>query len=144
PGHDAVRTSGAHQRVDYILRGTVRRDGDRVRITARLLDAQQNAQVWADSYDRRLEDIFAVQSEIATRVAAALDAEISSSVEARIARAPTENLVAYNLYLRGRYLWHRRTETALLQSALLRAGSGGGFCLRARLGGCRGCVRRTR
>jgi len=112
-----VRTSGAHQRVDYILRGTVRRDGDRVRITARLLDAQQNAQVWADSYDRRLEDIFAVQSEIATRVAAALDAEISSSVEARIARAPTENLVAYNLYLRGRYLWHRRTETALLQSA---------------------------
>lgn len=103
--------------VDYILRGSVRRDGERVRITARLVDARQNAQVWADSYDRRLEDIFAVQSEIATHVAAALDAQFAPGAEERIARAPTGSLVAYNLYLRGRYFWHRRTEASLLESA---------------------------
>lgn len=102
--------------VDYILRGSVRRDGDRVRITAQLVDARQNAHVWAETYDERLEDIFAVQSEIATRVAAALNAEIVSGVRERIERVPTHDLVAYNLYLRGRYFWHRRTKTALLES----------------------------
>ena len=103
--------------VDYILRGSVRRDGERVRITAQLVDADQNAHVWAETYDERLEDIFAVQSEIATRVAAALNAEIVSGVRERIARAPTADLIAYNLYLRGRYFWHRRTQAALLESA---------------------------
>jgi len=102
--------------VDFILRGSVRRDGERVRITAQLVDAKQNAHVWAETYDEHLEDIFAVQSEIATRVAAALNAEIVSGVRERIERVPTGDLVAYNLYLRGRYFWHRRTEAALLES----------------------------
>jgi TolB-like protein/tetratricopeptide (TPR) repeat protein len=102
--------------VDYILRGSVRRDGERVRITAQLVDAKQNAHVWGQTYDERLEDIFAVQSEIATRVATALNAEIVSGVRERIARAPTEDLVAYNLYLRGRYFWHRRTQASLIES----------------------------
>src|SRR5690606_31822689 len=79
--------------------------------------ADQNAHVWAETYDERLEDIFAVQSEIATRVAAALNAEIVSGVRERMARAPTADLIAYNLYLRGRYFWHRRTQAALLESA---------------------------
>ena len=73
--------------VDYILRGSVRRDGERVRITAQLMDARQNALVWGQVYDERLEDIFAVQSEIATRVATALNAEIVSGMRERIARA---------------------------------------------------------
>ncbi|GBD31868.1 Serine/threonine-protein kinase PknB [bacterium HR33] len=103
--------------VDYILRGSVRRDRERVRITAQLVDAKQNVNVWAESYDELMEDIFAVQSEIATRVAAALNAEIVSSVKEHIARAPTADLVAYNLYLRGRYFWHRRTQAALVESA---------------------------
>src|SRR5690606_36586636 len=102
--------------VDYILRGSVRRDGERVRITAQLVDAKHNAHVWAETYVERLEDIFAVQSEIATRVAAALNAEIVSGVRERIARVPTEDLVAYNLYLRGRYFWHRRTQAGLVES----------------------------
>src|SRR5690606_17049477 len=103
--------------VDYILRGSVRRDGERVRITAQLVDADQNAHVWAETYDERLEDIFAVQSEIATRVAAALNAEIVSGVRERIARGPTADLIAYTPFLRGRYFWHRRTQAALLESA---------------------------
>ncbi|MGH7576931.1 MAG: tetratricopeptide repeat protein, partial [Longimicrobiales bacterium] len=103
--------------VDYILRGSVRRADERVRITAQLVDAKADAHAWAETYDDRLEDIFAVQSEIAKRVAAELDAEIVSGVEERLEREPTTDLVAYNLYLRGRYYWHRRTEADLLQSA---------------------------
>jgi TolB-like protein/DNA-binding SARP family transcriptional activator/Tfp pilus assembly protein PilF len=102
--------------VDYVLRGSVRRADEQVRITAQLVDARVNAHVWAETYDHRLEDIFAVQSEIAKRVAAELDAEIASGVEERIERAPTEDVVAYNLYLRGRYYWHRRTEADLRES----------------------------
>lgn len=107
---------GAMLDVDYILRGSVRRENERVRITAQLLDARRGGHVWADSYDRRLQDIFAVQGEIATKVADALNAEIVSGVKERIARPPTDDLVAYNLYLRGRYLWHRRTQATLLES----------------------------
>lgn len=103
--------------VDHILEGSVRREDDRVRIAARLVDVSTNAQVWAESYDRRLEDVFAVQTDIATRVADALEAELSTEVAERIERAPTEDLEAYNFYLRGRYYWHRRTEDDLLESA---------------------------
>ena len=103
--------------VDHVLEGSVRRDGDRVRIAARLVNARTNSQMWAQSYDRRLEDVFDVQTDIATRVAEALEAELSDQVAERIERAPTDDLEAYNLYLRGRYLWHRRTEDDLLESA---------------------------
>jgi TolB-like protein/DNA-binding SARP family transcriptional activator len=103
--------------VQYVLRGSVRRSHDDVRITAQLIDARTNANVWAQTYDRRLEDIFAVQSDIARRVVDALEGELTTGVAAGIDRAPTEDLVAYNLYLRGRYFWHRRTEDGLLQSA---------------------------
>ncbi len=103
--------------VGYVVEGSVRRDGERVRVTARLVDAGMNSQVWAESYDRRLEDIFAVQSDIATRVADALEAELGAEVAERIERSPTDDLEAYNLYLRGRYYWHRRTERDLRESA---------------------------
>jgi TolB-like protein/DNA-binding SARP family transcriptional activator len=103
--------------VDHILEGSVRRDDDRVRISARLVDVATNAQVWAETYDRRLEDVFAVQTDIATRVADALEAELSAEVAESIERPPTEDLEAYNFYLRGRYYWHRRTEDDLLESA---------------------------
>jgi TolB-like protein/Tfp pilus assembly protein PilF len=103
--------------VSHVLEGSVRRVGDRVRISAQLIDAGTNAQMWADSYDRRLEDVFAVQSDIATRVAEALQAELTADVAERIEKAPTDDLEAYNLYLRGRYFWHRRTEEDLRASA---------------------------
>jgi TolB-like protein/DNA-binding SARP family transcriptional activator/Flp pilus assembly protein TadD len=105
--------------VDYLLRGSIRRAGDAVRITAQLIDARTRASVWAESYDRQLEDIFAVQSDIARRVAAALEAELTPNVAAEIDRRPTRDLVAYNLYLHGRFFWHRRTEEDLRQSVRL-------------------------
>ncbi|MGH7481999.1 MAG: BTAD domain-containing putative transcriptional regulator, partial [Longimicrobiales bacterium] len=88
--------------VTYVLEGSVRREGERVRITAQLLDATAGAQLWAHSYDRQVEDIFAVQAEIATVIADALEAEITPAAARRIERAPTVDLVAYELYLRAR------------------------------------------
>lgn len=105
--------------VRYLLRGSVRRADDDVRITARLVDTRTNASIWGEAYDRRMEDVFAVQSDIARRVADALEAELTPRVAAEIDRRPTDDLIAYNLYLRGRYFWHRRTEEALRQSAEL-------------------------
>lgn len=105
--------------VNYLLRGSVRRADDDVRITAQLIDARTRTSVWARAYDRSLEDIFAVQSDIARRVADALEAELGPTVSAGLDRTPTEDLEAYNLYLRGRYFWHRRTEDALRLSAAL-------------------------
>ncbi len=105
--------------VDYVLEGSIRRAGGSVRITAQLVDAEADAPVWAETYDRRLEDVFAVQSEIATRVAGALHAELAPELRERIERPPTTDRAAYNLYLRGRYYWHRRTREDLLRSAEL-------------------------
>lgn len=105
--------------VSYLLRGSVRQADDDVRITAQLIDARTSTSVWARAYDRRLQDIFAVQSDIARRVADALEAELGPTVSAGLDRSPTEDLEAYNLYLRGRYFWHRRTEDALRRSAAL-------------------------
>lgn len=105
--------------VSHVLQGSVRRSGDRVRITARLVDVAGNTQLWAESYDRQLKDVFGVQTDIATRVADALEGRLGSEASDRIEDAPTHDLEAYNLYLRGRYFWHRRTEEGLRESARL-------------------------
>jgi eukaryotic-like serine/threonine-protein kinase len=85
-----------------LLEGSVRRDGDRVRIVAQLIDAATDAHLWAQTYDRRLTDIFAIQTEVALHIAAALQAELSAEERARVAREPTADLRAYQLYQRGR------------------------------------------
>jgi len=93
--------------VRYVLEGSVRRDGDQVRITAQLLDGPADQHIWAETYDRSLEDIFAVQTEIATSIADALQAELTRGVAARIERRPTDDLEAYDLFLRGRENYYR-------------------------------------
>ena len=103
--------------VRYVVEGSVRRSNDEVRITAQLIDARTNTNVWAETYDRRVEDIFEVQSDIARRVAAALETALAPGIAAKMDRAPTEDLTAYNLYLRGRWFWHLRTEEGLRRSA---------------------------
>jgi adenylate cyclase len=97
--------------VQYILEGSVRRAGNQVRITAQLIAGARDQPVWGEVYDRRLEDIFAVQTEIATSIAGALEAELSSGVASRIERRPTEDLAAYDLFLRGREDFYRYTVT---------------------------------
>lgn len=99
--------------VTYVLEGSVRTSGQRVRIAARLVHTPSNTQIWADSYDRKLTDIFAIQIEVARTIAAALKARISAVEQQRIERTPTDSLEAYQLYLKGRYHWAKRTEGAL-------------------------------
>jgi adenylate cyclase len=93
--------------VAYVLEGTVRRAGERVRITARLVDGRTDQHIWAETYDRQLRDIFEVQTDIARSIADALEAELSTGVAARIERRPTESLEAYDLFLRGRDNYYR-------------------------------------
>ena len=95
--------------VAHVLEGSVQRAGDQVRITVQLINALSDAHIWADSYDRSLSDIFKVQSEIAKSVADSLQAKLTGSERQAIAARPTENTGAYQLYLKGRFFWNKRT-----------------------------------
>jgi serine/threonine protein kinase/Tfp pilus assembly protein PilF len=100
--------------VGNILEGTVRRDGNRVRVSTELIDAGTDKTIWADSYDRDLTDIFAIQSEIAQTIASKLTATLSPDEKKRIEAKPTEILEAYDLYLRAKELiTNVRISTAL-------------------------------
>jgi len=88
--------------VARVLEGTVRRDGNRVRITTELIDAETDRTLWSDSFDRDLTDIFAIQSEIAQTVVAKLSARLSPEEKSDIQEKPTENLVSYDLYLQAK------------------------------------------
>jgi serine/threonine protein kinase/Tfp pilus assembly protein PilF len=100
--------------VGSVLEGTVRRDGNRVRISTELVDASIDKTIWADSFDRDLTDIFVIQSEIAQTIAGKLTATLSPEEKKRIEAKPTENLEAYDLYLRAEGLIANfRISTAL-------------------------------
>ena len=87
-----------------VVEGTVRRDGNRVRITIRLVDARNDNMIWADSFDRDLTDIFAIQSEIAQEVASRLSTQLSPEERKDMEAKPTNNLEAYDLYLQAKHL----------------------------------------
>jgi TolB-like protein/DNA-binding winged helix-turn-helix (wHTH) protein/Tfp pilus assembly protein PilF len=118
---DDVRGIAQQLGVAYVLEGTVRRDGQRVRIGAQLVDADRGFRVWSDSYDGVLGDIFALQDEIANTIVARL----RDTVPTELARAPistsapTASLAAYELLLRGRHYLHRRDEESLRRSIRL-------------------------
>jgi eukaryotic-like serine/threonine-protein kinase len=96
-----------------ILEGSVRRVGNRVRIVAQLIDAETDDHLWADTYDRDLTDIFAIQTDVALQIAAALRAELSPGEQVRIRRPPTHDLNAYQLYLQGRHCFRKYTAEGL-------------------------------
>ena len=91
--------------VATILEGSVRRAGDRVRIVGQLVDARTDEHLWAETYDRELKDVFAIQSEVAQKIAGSLQAALSPAEKKRIEQSPTGNLAAYDLYLKGRELY---------------------------------------
>jgi TolB-like protein/Flp pilus assembly protein TadD len=99
--------------VTNILEGSVQRVGDQVRVNVQLINALTDEHIWADTYDRKLTDIFAVESEIAQSVAQALQATLTGSEKSSIAKKPTENPEAYELYLKGRFFWNKRTGVDL-------------------------------
>jgi serine/threonine protein kinase/Flp pilus assembly protein TadD len=99
----------------YVLEGSIRRAGNRVRITAQLVEASSRRSVWAERYDRQLEDVFAIQEEIARSIAQALRITLTPQEEKTIARKPTENPQAYDFYLRGRSYTRRENIDYALQ-----------------------------
>jgi TolB-like protein/class 3 adenylate cyclase len=103
--------------VANILEGSVQKSGDQVRVNVQLINAMTEAHLWADTYDRRLTDIFGVESEIAKRIADTLQAKLSSAANHVLASRPTENPEAHELYLKGRYFWNRRTGENLQKAA---------------------------
>jgi len=96
-----IRQIGNALRVSHVLEGSVRRNADRIHLNAQLIDARTDTHVWAEEYDRDLNDMFAMQSEVAQKVAQQLQARVAPAQLAQIERKPTANLEAYEAYLRG-------------------------------------------
>ncbi len=99
---------GRELKVGSVLEGSFRKAGKRIRVTTQLIEVARDRHLWAQNYDRDLDDIFAVQSDVAKQVADALRVRILSSEKERVEKKPTENTDAYSLYLKGRYHWNKR------------------------------------
>jgi TolB-like protein/Flp pilus assembly protein TadD len=102
--------------VAHILEGSVQKAADQVRVNVQLINAMTDAHLWADTYDRKLTDIFAVETDIAKTVADTLQAKLSGSEKSSMAKTPTVNPEAYELYLKGRFFWNKRTGDDLRKS----------------------------
>ena len=100
-GKRNVRQIGDALRVSHVLEGSARRSGDRIHLNAQLIDTRTDTHVWAEEYDRDLNDLFAVQTEIAQKVAQQLHAKLSASEQASVEERPTQDLVAYDFYIRA-------------------------------------------
>src|SRR5262249_37892591 len=103
----SMKQIGEELGVAYILEGSVRRSGNKVRVTGQLINARTDEHVWAKSYDRDLTDIFAIQATLAQEIASALQAAISPQAQKFLERRPTENPIAYDDYLKGRDIRNR-------------------------------------
>jgi TolB-like protein len=100
-------------KVDHILEGSVRKSGNRVRITAQLIETSSDRHLWSDTFDRNLDDIFAIQDEIASAIVSALKTELGVGLGDVEVTAATENLDAYESYLKARELFYARTQLPL-------------------------------
>ena len=117
----SIRQIASELGVAYILEGSVRRAGNKVRVTGQLIHAATDEHVWAKAYDRDLTDIFGIQSELAQAIATELKAALSPEEKAMIEKRPTENTEAYDLYLKSRQLFRigdRAKQEALLEKAV--------------------------
>ena len=116
-----LREIGEQLGVAHVLEGSVQRTGGRVRVSAQLIDARTDAHLWAEHYDRPLDDVFAIQSEVAQAIADQLNAKLSPAEKAAIKERPTGDLVAYDLYLRAEALRAATSFNARLKENLLEA-----------------------
>ncbi len=120
-GATSVREIGAALRADYLLEGSVRRDGDRVRIVARLVETAGETHLWAEAYDRSLADCLSVQADVARRIADSLVVELMPKPEVAGERSPRIHPAragAYQAYLKGRYHWNRPGDEGLAESVV--------------------------
>lgn len=105
-----VKSAASELNVGYLVEGSVRKVGNRVRVTAQLIDALADQHIWAERYDRSMEDIFAIQDEITSAIVAILPGRIEAATRDRAAHKPTENMIAYECVLTGKRLHHRATR----------------------------------
>lgn len=108
-----VREIGRALGVRAVLEGSVRRAGNRLRITVQLVDAQNGYHLWSEQYDRELGDVFAVQEQISRAVVRTLEPALLRNASAPLVSASTDNPAAFQLYMQGRYFWNQRTEESL-------------------------------
>ncbi len=113
---DDLRAIAKELGVANIMEGSVQRSADAVRVNVQLIKAENDAHLWAETFDRKLTDIFKIETEIAKTVAETLQAKLSGSEQHAIAARPTENTEAYELYLKGRFFWDKRTGENLKRS----------------------------
>jgi len=106
-----VRQVGERLGVSSVLEGSVRKVGNRIRITAQLVNVENGYHLWSETYDRQLEDVFAIQEEISRAIVEALKLRLGSGTEHVV--APTKNLEAYSLYLKGRFFFNKLSEPGL-------------------------------
>jgi TolB-like protein/Tfp pilus assembly protein PilF len=109
-GRQNVHDIGQALRVSHVLEGSARRNGNRIHLNAQLIDARSDTHVWAEQYDRDLNDLFSTQSEIAQKVAEHFHAKISSSEQLAIQRQPTTDLTAYDLYARAHEMLYAKNQ----------------------------------
>lgn len=112
-----VAEIGRKLRVGSMVEGSVRRVGDRLRVTAQLVDVTTGYHLWSDSYDRELKDVFAVQDELARAIVAALRPRLAGGGASLALERSTTDLDAYDFYLKGRYAWNQRNPGSLMQAA---------------------------
>jgi adenylate cyclase len=96
--------------VDYVVEGSVRKAADRVRVTVQLIDAESDRHIWAERYDRKIEDIFDIQDEVTSAIVATLPGRVEAAAHDRVKRKPTDNMAAYECLLTGKVLHHRATR----------------------------------
>jgi len=111
-----IREIGRKLDVETLLEGSVRKAGERLRITAQLINVEDGSHLWSQQYDRELEDIFAIQDEISLAITDILKLKLLGDENTLVTVRQTDNIEAYNLYLRGRYFWNLRTEEDLKRS----------------------------
>ena len=114
-----LKEVGARLGVRYLVEGSVRKSGSRIRITAQLIDAMTGDHIWAERYDRSIEDIFDVQDEVTLAIVATLPGQIEKAVAERSERTRTENMTAYDCLLRGNRHYHRINHDDLLEAKRL-------------------------
>jgi len=104
--------------VNTVLEGSVRRMGQRVRISAQLINARDGYHIWSERYDREIEDVFAIQDEIARTIVDRLKVKLTAAQDEALGTRHTENIEAYELYLRGRHCWYRWNIKGMLEKAI--------------------------
>ena len=132
-----VRKLGAKLGVDYVVEGSARREGDQLRVSAQLIDVETGAHLWSRSFDRKVADVFTVQSELTTEIVAQLAPYIGRSEAAAAAQRPTDNLQAYDLVLQARDRYRhgatdQKRHSRSPRPLPARPGNGPGLCRRPR------------